>query len=269
MEDTTAIKFFAFLILGVIVFLLINPLVIITAGHRGVVLNWGAVSDTVLGEGIHWRVPIQQDVKSIEVRTVKMETNSLAYSKDIQTVDTAIALNYHLNPDTVNTLYQTLGMNYESTYISPAIQESIKAISAKFTAQELVDKREIVRDGIKASLEEILTCRGIYIDAFSITNFDFSDEYEKAVEAKQVAQQSALKAQNDLERVKMEAEQRIAQAKAEAEAIKIQAEAVTSQGGEDYVKLQWVEAWRAGGSKVPTFITGNNGTSFLMNIGEL
>jgi len=230
------------LIVALILVAILNPFVIVKAGYRGVVLTWGAVSG-VMDEGLHLRIPFAQHIEKLEVRTVKMEVPALAYSKDIQTVDSLIALNYHLDPSNVGKLYKEIGEDFESRVISPAVQESVKAITAKYTAQELIEKRELVRDEIKGLLTERLAERSMLVDAFSIVNFDFSDEYEKAVESKQVAQQSALKAQNDLDRVKKEAEQRVAQAEAEARAIKIQAEAITQQGGEDYVNLKAVEKW--------------------------
>lgn len=233
----------ALLLVAIVLILIFNPFVIINAGNRGVVLNWGAVSNDVMGEGIHWKIPIQQEVKEINVRTVKMEVPAAAYSKDIQTVDSKIALNYHLLPDKVNTIYQTLGTDFENTIIGPAVQESVKAVMAKYTAQDLVEKREVVRDEIKAILSERLTDKSIFVDSFSIMNFDFSDSYEQAVEGKQVSGQNALKAENDLKRVKFEADQRVAQAEAEARAIKIQAEAITQQGGAEYVNLKAVEKW--------------------------
>jgi len=226
-----------------VVGLIINPFVIIGAGQRGVVLNWGAVSDIILGEGIHWRIPIQQEVKHINVRTVKMEVPAAAYSKDIQTVDSKIALNYHILPDKANRVYQTLGSDFENTIIVPAVQESLKAIVAKFTAQDLIEKRENVRDDVKALLSERLTDKGIIIDAFSIMNFDFSDSYEQAVEAKQAAAQRALEQENITKQVNEKAKQRVLEAESEAKAIQIQAQAITQQGGREYVNLKAVERW--------------------------
>lgn len=137
---------------------------------------------------------------------------ALAYSKDIQTVESQLALNYHLKADEVNKLWQEVGDDYESRLIDPSIQESVKAATARFTAQELIEQRARVKDEIKTELFNRLG-KYFVVDEFSIIDFSFSDEYEKAVEAKQVAQQSALKAENDLQRIKTEAEQRIAQAK--------------------------------------------------------
>lgn len=229
----------------IIIFLLftVNPFVIISAGNRGVVLNWGAVSNIILDEGIHFRVPISQKVVEINVQTQKIEVNVSAYSKDIQTVESRIALNYHITPDAANKLYQEIGLDYENKIINPAIQESVKATTAKFNAQELIEERAKVKEDIKSSLKDRLAIWNIMVDEFSIANFDFSEQYEQAVEAKQTAQQNALKAKNDLERIKFEAEQQITRAKAEAETIRIQAAAITQQGGKDYVQLKAVERW--------------------------
>lgn len=230
-------------IITIIIISVFNPFVIINAGHRGVVLNWGAVSGKVMDEGLHMKVPLMQRVVKINVQTVKLEVGASSYSKDLQTLEAIMALNYHINHESVNTLYQEIGKDYETRIISPAVQESVKAVTAKYTAQELVEKRQIVKEELTVSLSERLAEVYITVDEVSIVNFDFSDTYEQAVEAKQKAQQDALKAENDLARVKFEADQRVTQAEAEAEAIRIQAQAITQQGGEDYVKLKWIEKW--------------------------
>ena len=243
----------------IVLFSMLNPITFIGAGQRGVVLQWGAVSDTIWGEGAHFRVPFYQKVKKVDTQTQKMEIEVLAYSKDIQTVTSKLALNYHLKSELVNKLWQQVGNDYESRLIDPAIQESVKSATAKFTAQELIEQRAKVKDEIKT---ELFTRLESYftIDEFSIIDFSFSDEYEKAVEQKQVAQQSALKAENDLIRIKTEAEQRVAQAEAEARAIKIQAEAVTQQGGQDYVQLQAILKWDG---KLPTSMIPGGTVPFI------
>lgn len=230
-------------ILAIVLILLINPFVIIEAGHRGVVLNWGAVSGKVLNEGIHWVTPIAQSVQKIEVRTQKYEATASAYSKDTQTVETQIVLTYHIKPEAVNTIYQELAMEYESKIVAPAIQESVKAITARFTAQELIEDRQKVKDEISSIVAERLSKRDIVAEELSITNFSFKDAYEAAIEAKQVSQQTALKAENDLTRIKVEAQQTIETAKAQAEAIRISAQAINSTGGKDYVQLEAIKKW--------------------------
>lgn len=230
------------IIVLIVVLKSINPFIIVGAGQRGVVMNWGAVSDTVLLEGIHIRVPIMQEVQIIDVQTQKLVIETLAYSKDIQSVKTKLALNYHVRPESVNGLWQKVGHDFMARLIEPAVQESVKAAAAQFTAQQLIEERPRVKEEIKRELFERLE-NYFTLDEFSITDFSFSDDFEKAVEEKQVAQQKALKASNDLDRIKTEAAQRIAQAEAEAKAIRLQAEAITQQGGRDYVQLKAIEKW--------------------------
>jgi regulator of protease activity HflC (stomatin/prohibitin superfamily) len=241
-------------VLALIIFLVVNPFVLISAGHRGVVLNWGAVSGTVLTEGIHWRTPIYQKVVKLDVQTQKLTMKTVAYSKDIQTVETELALNYNLKHEAVNTLWQDVGKDYEARIIDPAIQESVKSATAKFTAQELIEERPKVKEEIKMELDKRLSKYFALIE-FSIIDFAFSEEYERAIELKQVAQQNALKAENDLNRIEVEAKQRIAQATAEAEAIRIQAQAITQQGGAEYVNLKSVEKWNG---VLPTYVLGGS-----------
>jgi len=250
-------------IFGIIIILVLNPFYIVPAGYRGVILTWGAVSGSA-EQGLHLRIPIAQHIVNMETRTVKMEVQAAAYSKDIQTVESLIALNYHLDESRVSILYREIGKEFENRIISPAVQESVKATTAKFTAQELIEEREQVRDEIKSSLVGKLTDRGILVDAFSIVNFDFSDSYEQAVEAKQVAQQQALKAENDLKRIETEAKQRVAQAEAEAKAIQLQSQAANN---EKYVSLKalevQLEAIKKWDGKLPITFVPNSTLPFL------
>jgi len=212
---------------------------IVPAGHRGVLLQFGAVRG-VLGEGFHLRVPIVQKVDLVDVRIQKSETEAAAASRDLQTVNSKIAVNYHVDPAYVGSLYQTVGKNYGSTIIAPAVQETVKAITAKYTAEELIAKRQDVSAEVKALLASRLQPYGIAVDSYNIVNFDFSQEFNRAIEAKQTAEQLALKAKRDLERVKIEAEQKVAQAKAEAEALRIQREQVTPE----LLRLREIEVQR-------------------------
>lgn len=244
----------------IIILMVAFPFITVSAGHRGVLLNWGAVSDTVFNEGLHYRIPFMQKVVKVDVRNIKHEVKAVAYSKDIQTVDAQVALNYHLDPASVGKLWQEIGNDYVSRIIDPSIQESVKAATAQFTAQELIEQRPKVKDEIRTQLINRLNGKHIVVDDFSIINFDFSDEYEKAIEAKQVSQQNALKAENDLKRIKTEAEQRVAQATAEAEAIRIQAESISKQGGVEYVNLKAIEKWDG---KLPTQFVPGSAVPFL------
>lgn len=240
-------------VLAVLILVLwLNPFVIVGPGERGVVVRLGAIQDRVLGEGLHFRIPLFEKITVVDVKTHKIEVDAPSYSKDLQDVDTKIALNYHLDPKNVHRLLQEIGPDYETRIISPAIQESVKAATAKFTAAELVSERPKVKEEIKGILVARLHIRYMEVDDFSIVDFDFSQVYEKAVEAKQVAEQEALKAQNDLRRIQVEAEQRVAQAKAEAEAIKIQTEALREN--QNLVKLEAVKKWNG---VLPYYIMGN------------
>ena len=210
------------------------------AGERGVLLQFGAVKE-IFNEGLYFKIPIIQKVKIMDVRTVKMQTEAASYSNDLQTVDAKIALNYHINPVSVNRVFQEIGMDYEQRIIDPSVQEVIKAVTAKYKAQELIELREKVKNEIKDELKERLSKRDIIVDEFSIVNFDFSNEYEKAVEAKQVAQQNVLTAENMLARIKIEAEQRIADAQGKAKSIQIEGEALKQSP--QVTELRWIEKW--------------------------
>lgn len=217
---------------------ILNPFVVIGAGERGVVLNFGAVQKEVLGEGLHLRVPIMQHIEIMDVRVQKAQTDSDAASKDMQDTHSTIAINYHLQPDYTNWVYQNLGTSFKERIIDPAVQESVKAVTARYTAVELITQREKVRNEIRDILKARLASYHINVDDFSIVNFKFSHQFAQAIEAKQTAEQLALKAQRDLERIKIEAEQKIANAKAEAEALKLQKANVTAE----LVQLRQIEA---------------------------
>lgn len=243
-EDTKAGLGVGIVILIVVAILFaLSAFTKVGAGERGIILNWGAVQEGVLNEGLHFKIPIYQQIKVLDVKTVIYEIEAEAASQDVQVISTTVALNYHLDPSQVGKLWQEIGVDYEAKIIAPAIQESVKAGTAQFVAEEVIVKRSELRDAIKAELVKKFDGKHIIIDEFSIVNLDFSDEYNDAIEQKQVAAQNALKAENDLARVEFEAQQRVAEATAEAEAIKIQAEAITSQGGREYVNLKAVEKW--------------------------
>lgn len=223
---------------ALVLFFVLNPFVIIGAGERGVVLNFGAVQPRVLDEGLHFRVPIMQRIVKVDVRVFKAQTDAEAASKDLQDTHSTIALNYHILPEKSNWVYQNIGREYKDRIIDPAVQEVVKAVTARYTAVELITQREKVRAEIKEMLRQRLLSYNIVVDDFSIVNFKFSQQFTQAIEAKQTAEQLALKAQRDLERIKIEAEQKVAQAKAEAEALRLQKENVTPQ----LVRLRQIEA---------------------------
>jgi len=219
-------------------FLFLSPFVQVGAGERGVVLNFGAVQDAVLNEGLHFRVPIMQRVAIMDVKVQKAVTDAAAASSDLQDVTSSVALNYHVMPDKANVVYQTVGVEFKERIIDPAIQEVMKAVTAQYTAEELITKRPTVSEAMRAALAERLLAYSIAVDTFSIVSFSFSKVFTEAIEAKQTAEQLALKSKRDLDRIRIEAEQTITAAKAEAEALRLQKANISL----DLIELRKIEA---------------------------
>ncbi|MBI5741563.1 MAG: prohibitin family protein [Nitrospirae bacterium] len=228
------------LIIGVILlfFMFLRPWVQIGAGERGVVLNFGAVQPTVFGEGLHFRMPIMQEIVRVDVKVQKAETDAASASADLQDVTSSVALNYHVIPDKANIVYQTLGVHFKERIIDPAIQEVMKAVSARYSAEELITKRPAVSAEMQETLTKRLLPHNIAVDAFSIVSFSFSKVFTEAIEAKQTAEQLALKAKRDLDRIKIEAEQTITAAQAEAESLRLQKANISG----DLIELRKIEA---------------------------
>lgn len=229
-------------VLIAIVMAIVWPFTVISAGEVGVVKNFGSIN-RVLNSGIHWVTPFTESVTKIDITIQKEQTKVAAASKDLQTVSTEVALQYNVDASKLTDLISRVGENYRDTIIDPAIQESVKAATANYTAEELITKRQSVKDEIRTSLTVRLGKDDLIVNDLSITDFDFSASFNSAIEAKVTAEQDALAQKNKLAQVQYEAQQRVAQATAEAEAIKIQAQAVTQQGGEDYVRLQAINRW--------------------------
>jgi len=228
------------LIIGIILLILVmfRPWVQIGAGERGIVMNFGAVQDHVLNEGMHFRIPIMQEVIIMDVKVQKVQTDASSASSDLQDVTLSVALNYHIIPDKANHVYQNIGIHYKERIIDPAIHEVTKAVSAEYTAEELITKRPQVSEQMKEALSEKLLASNIYVDAVSIVTFSFSEVFMDAIEAKQTAEQHALKAKRDLDRIRIEAEQTIAAATAEAEALRLQKMNISP----DLIELRKIEA---------------------------
>ena len=228
------------MIVGVIIFIIIffRPWVQVGAGQRGIVLNFGAVQQKVLEEGLHLRIPVMQEVALMDVKVQKAETDAAAASADLQDVSSRVALNYHIVPDKANVVYQKIGVQFKERIIDPAILEVVKAVTAKYTAEELITKRPAVSEAMRMALMERLIVNNIAVDAFSIVIFSFSKVFTEAIEAKQTAEQLALKAKRDLDRIKIEAEQKVTAAKAEAESLRLQRANIST----DLIELRKIEA---------------------------
>lgn len=215
----------------------------VSAGYVGVKTRFSAVVGTV-NPGLYFKIPFLEKVAKMDTQTQKEEVKSVsAASQDLQEVTTDVAINYHLEPTKAAAIYQNIGTNYAERVIDPAIQESVKANTAKYTAEQLITQREVVRQGIIDLLTEKMAQFGVMVDAVNITNFSFSPDFTHAIETKVTAVQNAEAAKNKLAQVQYEAQQTVAKAEGDAEAIKIQAQAINSQGGADYVELQRIKAW--------------------------
>jgi regulator of protease activity HflC (stomatin/prohibitin superfamily) len=217
---------------------------IVEAGHRGVLLNFGAVDTSAsLNEGIHFVVPFRDNIVQLEVRTQKTVENAASASRDLQDVSTQVALNYHVDPNTAQILFQQLGFDYASRVIAPAIQESVKQVTARFNAENLITNRETVKSEIENQIKQRLAAYNVEVETISITEFQFSEQFRRAVESKVEAEQRALQATNDLRRIEIEAQQAKARAVGEQQANIAQAEGVRqanvlkAQGESEAIKI--------------------------------
>jgi regulator of protease activity HflC (stomatin/prohibitin superfamily) len=235
-----------------------GPFAVVPAGNRGVLTTFGKVDLTVYAEGIHWRWPIAQKMHLVDVRIQKGEGEGEAASKDLQEVHTKVAVNFHLKPERVADIFRSVGNldAVESRLILPAVQEAVKASTARYTAEELITKRPDVRDAIRGALIERLAKHDVVIDEFSIVNFQFSKSFNEAIEAKTTAEQLKLKAERDLQRIRVESEQKIASAEAEAKSLAMQKQQVTGE----LLRLREVEnqkrAIEKWDGRLPTYMAG-------------
>lgn len=253
-----AIALIALVIVALLVVL--SSYTIIGPGHRGVVVMLGRVEETALPEGFHVVLPpMARQVVPVDVRTKKLEIETEAASSDLQAIMITGVLNYHLHPVNVGRLYQQVGLDYENIIIRPALHESIKAASAQYRVERILVERASLRDLITQDLIERLSRHHIVVDSFSLANVAFSDEFDKAIERKQVAEQAALQKQYELQAAERDVEIALARAEGErraavmaadgrAQARRIEAEAEAEalrliaaqlRGNSDLIEYQW------------------------------
>ena len=258
----------------VIIVFTIESVVTVQAGYRGVVLYLGAVEDRVLGEGVHIVTPFVEEVIQMEVRTQKFEAEASAASKDLQEVRTVIALNYRIDPQQANKIYQLLGVTYQDRVISPTIQESVKASVAKFNAEELITKRENAKDVIAQAIRTTLAANNIDVQNIFITDFQFSQSFAAQIEQKVVAFQKFLTEENNLRAVRVIANQNVVQAeaaaranvaKADGEAQAIQIITQELRSSPEYLQWQAINRWNG---QLP-YSLGNEGGLPFFNLPNL
>jgi prohibitin 2 len=246
---------------------------VVGAGERAIVLTWGSPSLTAQGSGLHFKIPFAQTVEKMDVQTQKYEAKASAASKDLQTVSTDIAVNYHLIPESVPVLYRDIGMGYREKIIQPAVQEIVKASTAGFTAEELITKRAAVKENIDKLLADRLIPSGIVLETTNIVNFDFSEQFNAAIEQKVTAEQQALTQKNKLAQVEYEAQQVVASAKGNAEATVLNAEAeakkvqlVNNQLSQSPQYVEYIKAQKWDGHYPYYYMTGGNSPTMLMQL---
>ncbi len=262
-----AIVILALIVIGVVTAASVK---IVEAGHRGVLLHWSAVDITQppLDEGLHFVVPFADEVVNIEVRTLKYDKSTTSASKDLQNVATTVTVNYHPSQESVHFLFKELGLDYENRVIQPAIEETVKQVTANYNAEELITKRPLVKSDIQTEITQRLNEFNIQTEVVSITDFQFSALFSQAIESKVEAEQKAQKAENDLIRIEVEARQaeaaavgianaNIAQANGEAEAIRIINQALADNP--NYLDWLKTQAWDG---KLP-LVVGEGGTPFI------
>lgn len=237
-----------------VIIVLFNSITIVDAGHTGVINTLGNVSENVLQEGIHLKIPFIQTIIKMDNRIVKLEVETEAFSKDLQTVETRLAINYRVSKDKSYAIYKNVGSDYETILVNPAVNEVLKAITAKYTAEESVANRSLISQGLIEELNNKLNKNGIYVEDVNIINFEFSEAYIAAIEEKQVAEQRLLKA-------KTEKEEAIVKAEAEAETLRIQSEAqakanniLSKSLNESLIRYEMMKKWNG---ELPMVTDGN------------
>lgn len=251
--DLNYAKIIAHAVIAVVaLILLFSSFGTVDAGERGVKTRMGAVVG-IVEPGFYTKAPFIENVIIMDVRTQSLtatkEAPLSAASNDLQDTKLAVVVNYHIQPTMVADIYQQYGTaeTYYHSVVDPLVVATVKAVASQYTAADQIQKRQEMSSAALAALQTAFEGRNVAIEKADITDVSFSDSFTQAIEAKVTAVQNAEAAKNKLEQTKYEADQRIAQAQGEAEAIRIQAQAVTQQGGKDYVELQRIEKWNGQG----------------------
>ena len=227
---------------------------IIPEGHIGVKTQLGAIVDSDLGAGLHFKVPFIQSISTVDIREQVYETNTPAYTKDTQTVENMqVKLNYQYDQSELSTIIRSIGINnVESKLIVPQVNSVLKNAIGRFKAEDLVQNRSALQEEVESELRKSLAASGIVVTAFNIENIDFEDAFEEVIRAKVAAEQEALRMQNETVAKEEQAKQRVIAAQAEADSQRIQAEAEAYsieliqkqlQASPEYIELQKVEKW--------------------------
>ena len=254
------------ILLGIIVTLL-NSFKSVPTGYVGVKTHFGKVQSTMLNEGLNIKIPYIEKIVLIDCRTQKIDVSSEGSTKDMQTVNISISVNYNVNRETANNLYKEVGTDYVNIIINPALLESIKSSIAQYTAEELITKRAEVSNNIEKAIIDKIANRGFNVTEFNITNIDFSEEYDRAIETKAVKQQEVATAQAELEKQKIQNEKEISEAEKDAKVMELQNNQITENTlklKELEIKQKMIEKWNG---TLPSTMLGED-SSALFNMGN-
>jgi prohibitin 1 len=248
----------------VIITIISTSFPIVNAGERGVMMKFGKVQEKVLGEGLHLIIPIVNTVQTLSVRVQKQEISFDASSQDLQKVSTDVALNWHIIPEEANAIFQQIGAENEviQRIINPAIEEVLKSVMAKYTAEEIITKREDVKARVDDALVKRLAIYHIAVDDTSLVQATFSKQFSAAVEAKQVSQQEAQQAGYLARKAAQEAEAKVNIAKGEAEAHRLLRENLTPE----MLLKQAIEKWDG---KLPLIIGKDTKEFFELDLKKM
>ncbi|MEZ0261468.1 MAG: prohibitin family protein [Alphaproteobacteria bacterium] len=248
------------LIVGI--WLFTSTIVVVDAGFTGVKKTLGKVDDEGLTPGLYIVFPLTTSIIQMDNRVLRLENNTAVYSKDVQQANIAYVVNYSLNKDATVKMYSEVGVYWAEKLIPQVIQSSMKNVIGQWNAMELIANRVKATNDIETMISATLHDRGITINDFSLTNIDFQDAFEQAVESKVVAVQEAERAKNKTVTVQEEANQRVIAAKADAEAMQIKTEALTKN--QSLIMYEAVLKWDG---QLPRIFGGGSGGNFL-NIPE-
>lgn len=241
-------------------------------GQRGILITLGKTSETVLGEGPHFKFPFISEIRTMSVRVHKSQDTSEAATHDMQRVTATVALNWTVNPESVGKMLREVGNeeSIETNIIAPAVSEVLKAATAKMTAEEVLTKRIELKLAIDESLIKRLSGYGLIVKDISLVDLDFTKEFNHAVEQKQIAEQQAKQASYIAEKATQDAVAAVNTAKGEAEAVLVNARA-QSEGQKllkqtltkDVLALEYLKKWNG---QLPTVLTGGAGGGIMLNM---
>jgi len=256
------ITFIVAIVLGLIAFIGLNSIVIVTPGQAGVISILGKAQDNPLLEGVHFKPPLISVVDIYDLTVQKFEVPAQSSTRDLQDLTASFAINFRLDPMKVVEIRRTQGslQNIVSKIIAPQTQESFKIAASLRTAEESVTRRSELKDDFDAALSDRLEKYGIIILDTSVVDLNFSKDFSKAVEEKQIAEQRAQRAVYVAQEAEQEAQAQINRARGQAEAQRLSAESLKAEGGDLVLKREAIDAWRSGGAQMPkVLVIGGSG----------